>query len=382
MKKSTAEISIFSFICLVALSACANPPINGIVEETKKLPAAVGPDPRPFVIPSSYVCMKTAEPLVIDGKVDESSWQKAAWTKSFVDIEGSMNSVMPRFEARTKMLWDDEYFYVAAKLFEPHIWATITKRNTAIYQDNAFEVFIDPDGDCHSYYEFQMNALNTLWNLYFNRPYKNGGSGNVREMPGQKSAVYVNGTLNDPTDEDEYWAVEIAFPWAAMKQYANVICPPQNNNQWRMNFVRVQWQHRVVDGKYERVPQKGVKSDICEDYWVWSPQGLVSMHRPETWGIVQFSDKPVGTQKVNFINDGQGNIRYLLSKIMYAQKEYYLNNSKYAETVEDLKIDLIDEKIVTIIKNDNGFIASCTAHLEGGTNETMMIDQNGRISTK
>ena len=25
-----------------------------------------------------------------------------------------------------------------------------------------------------------------------------------------------------------------------------------------------------------------------EDNWVWSPQGLVDMHVPERWGVVQF----------------------------------------------------------------------------------------------
>ena len=57
------------------------------------------------------------------------------------------------------MLWDDEYFYVAAELEEPDIWATLTERDAVIFYDNDFEIFIDPDGDSHEYYEFEMNAL-------------------------------------------------------------------------------------------------------------------------------------------------------------------------------------------------------------------------------
>ena len=45
------------------------------------------------------------------------------------------------------MLWDDTYFYVAAHLEEPHVWGTLTKHDTVIFQDNDFEIFIDPDGD-------------------------------------------------------------------------------------------------------------------------------------------------------------------------------------------------------------------------------------------
>ena len=54
-----------------------------------------------------------------------------------------------------------------------------------------------------------------------------------------------------------------------------------------MNCSRVEWRHQVVDGKYRKVPR------TKEDNWVWSPQGVIDMHRPEKWGVVQFStDKP------------------------------------------------------------------------------------------
>lgn len=32
-------------------------------------------------------------------------------------------------------------------------------------QDNDFEVFLDPDGDNHNYYEIEINAHNTVWDL-------------------------------------------------------------------------------------------------------------------------------------------------------------------------------------------------------------------------
>ena len=63
------------------------------------------------------------------------------------------------------MLWDDEYFYFAAELIEDQIWATLTERDSVIFYDNDFEIFIDPDGDSHQYYEFEINALNTVWDL-------------------------------------------------------------------------------------------------------------------------------------------------------------------------------------------------------------------------
>jgi len=34
--------------------------------------------------------------------------------------------------------------------------------------------------------------------------------------------------------------------------------------------------------------------------WTWSCQGIYSMHMPEMYGYVQFSEKVVGTAKVPF----------------------------------------------------------------------------------
>ena len=51
-----------------------------------------------------------------------------------------------------------------------------------------------------------------------------------------------------------------------------------------MNFSRVEWQPRIVAGRYEKVP------NTREDNWVWSPQGVIDMHLPDRWGYVEFSE--------------------------------------------------------------------------------------------
>src|SRR5207302_4948895 len=68
---------------------------------------------------------------------------------------------------------------VFAELEEPHVWGTITRKNKVIFYDNDFEVFIDPDGDNHNYYEFEINALNTIWELTLVKPYRNGGPAKI-----------------------------------------------------------------------------------------------------------------------------------------------------------------------------------------------------------
>ena len=40
-----------------------------------------------------------------------------------------------------------------ALLEEPKPWASLTLHDSVIFKDNDFEIFIDPDGDNHNYYE-------------------------------------------------------------------------------------------------------------------------------------------------------------------------------------------------------------------------------------
>ncbi len=231
--------------------------------------------------PLRYKAQRAAEPIRVDGKLDDPAWHAAAWTPYFVDIEGDAKP-QPRFRTRVKMLWDDKYFYVAAEMEEPHVWATLTQHDAVIFHDNDFEVFLNPSGDGLNYFEFEINALNTGWDLFLAKPYKQKGrADNSWEIPGLQSAVHVDGTLNDPRDTDRGWTVELAFPWAAFALRAPVK-PPKPGDEWRVNFSRVQWRVDVVDGKYVKTP--GLK----EDNWVWSPQGLIDMHVPEKWGYVRF----------------------------------------------------------------------------------------------
>jgi hypothetical protein len=228
-----------------------------------------------------YDCPRAPSTIRIDGKLDDAAWQSAPWTDVFVDIEGDAKPA-PRYRTRAKMLWDDDHFYIAADLEEPHVWATLTAHDSVIFRDNDFEVFLNPTGDTLNYFEFEINALNTGWDLFLNRPYRKGGKAdNSWEIPGLRTAVAIDGTINDPRDRDRGWTVEMVFPWSAFVERSGK-GRPKPGDEWRVNFSRVEWQHDIVEGKYVKRP--GLK----EDNWVWSPQGLINMHVPEQWGYVRF----------------------------------------------------------------------------------------------
>src|SRR5262245_4743795 len=204
--------------------------------------------PADWPDPLGYVCYRAAAPITIDGKLDDAAWAAAPWSDAFVDIEGDKKA-KPRHRTRMKMLWDDEALYIAAEIVEPHVWATLTKHDSVIFHDPDFEVFLDPDGDNHLYAELELNALNTTWDLLLSKPYKDGGRAiNGWEVIDLKTAVHVNGTINDPSDADTGWMVEIRWPFSGLKELSAANYPPKDKDRWRINFSRVEWDVEIKDG--------------------------------------------------------------------------------------------------------------------------------------
>lgn len=224
--------------------------------------------------PLSYQCLRAQAPIQVDGNITDPAWRNAPWTSDFIDIEGD-SKPRPKYRTRVKMLWDDRYLYIAAELEEPDVKATLTQRDSVIFKDNDFEVFLKPLPATKSYYEFEINALNTGWDLFLPKPYNEGGQAdNSWDIEGLKTAIGVQGTLNNPRDKDQGWTVEMAIPLTAFASRQQVPLP-RDGMTWRINFSRVQW-------------TAGKKN---EDNWVWSPQGVVNMHVPQRWGFLHFSGK-------------------------------------------------------------------------------------------
>jgi hypothetical protein len=243
--------------CILCLAACATL-------------AATAQDAAPA--PKTYECQRATKPLHINGKLNDSAWKKASWTTDFVDIQGAAKP-NPRFRTRIKMLWDDQYLYIAAELEEPDVKATILQHDAVIFHDNDFEVFIKPLPQTESYYEFEMNAFNTSWDLYLNRPYTKGGKAdNSWEIPDLKTAVTIQGSINKSVDKDHGWTLEIAYPWTAFQSRQPEVTQPHPGSEWRVNFSRVEWK----------------TGQPKEDNWVWTPQSVINMHVPEHWGYLHF----------------------------------------------------------------------------------------------
>lgn len=279
--------------------------------------------------PREYTCYRTETPITINGIADEPCWQEATRTAPFVDISGE-GFPTPKYTTTAQMLWDDNYLYIAARLQEDNIKASLTRRDTIIYYDNDFEVFIDPDGDCLNYFEIEVNARNVVFDLMLDRPYRSGGNFMAQwNCPGLQCAVHLEGTLNNPSDTDQAWNVEMAIPHQALT--LNFDNPLKAGKTWRINFSRVEW----------------LKKGGPEENWVWSPTGRIDMHMPERWGYLHFSEKCVEDAKKENLATvliGQ-NTRTLheaayrlLWTMFYAQQDYYAAYKEYLRKIEDFRL--------------------------------------------
>ena len=304
-----------TIVACLALFAMAPAFAQSIMEKYEKY----------LVEPRTYVAYRTEGALNIDGKLDESSWQKAKSTEAFEDISGK-GFAAPKYETTAKMLWDDDYLYVGAILEEPNITAKLTQRDTIIYYDNDFEVFIDPDSDGHNYFEIEVNANNVLFDLMLDKPYRVSGDFFLQwDCPGIKSGIHIEGTKNNPNDTDKYWSVEMAIPRQALTLSFNNLL--KAGNIWRINFSRVEWLKKP------------------EENWVWNATGRIDMHMPDRWGYLLFSGNKVGTIETEMDYPHNRDVYKTMWAIFYAQQDFKGQNKRFA-SLDEIGLTKADTKAI------------------------------------
>ncbi|MCX6232171.1 MAG: carbohydrate-binding family 9-like protein [Bacteroidetes bacterium] len=292
-----------------------------------------------MVEPKHYVCYHTDEAITIDGNLDKKAWQQAEWTDLFVDIEGDKKP-LPKQNTKVKMLWDSTYLYIAAQLDEEHIWAYLENHDDVVYYDNDFEIFIDPDNDANNYFEFEINAKQTVFDLFMPHPYRHSSFAlHNWDFKGLKKAVKIDGTLNNGNDKDKKWTVELAIPFTSLS-FGLDSGKPDTEKLWRINFSRVEWDTKWENGKYVKITDKAGKA-LPEHNWVWSPVGVISMHMPERYGYLKFSTLKAGTAKEEFKLPETEKLKRMLWAVFYREEAYFEKNKKYSAQLAELGNDIL-----------------------------------------
>lgn len=285
--------------------------------------------------PPIYACRYNDKPFELDGNLEKEFWRNIPFTNDFLDIEGSIRP-KPRFRTRAKLAWDEENLYIGALLEGDEIWATLTEHDCVIFQDNDFEIFIDPDSDTQVYCEYEMNALNTTWDLLLTKAYRDGGKPvNGLELKGMRSAVHIDGDLNKPGSHSHSWSVEVVIPFTTLQECAAENRPPRMGEYCRMNFSRVQWKVDIEGGAFKKRQDKATGRPLPEDNWVWAPTGVINIHYPELWAFVFFADK---TQSVSTLSIPEDEYRkWELRKLYYAQQACWDEKGCFTDSLDALQ---------------------------------------------
>lgn len=307
-----------------------------------------------FTTPLNYTVRHTKTPPVIDGDINDGVWKNAGWTAQFQDIEGDLKP-RPALQTQVKMLWDDSCLYIAARLQEPNVWAYLKRHDAVVFHDNDFEVFINPNNTTHQYFEFEVNAINTIFDLFLSKPYRDLGEAmSSWNAEGLRTAVKVQGTLNNPKDTDKGWTVEMAIPFRALS-IGNYLRIPVEGTIWRINFSRVEWGTKVVNGRY--VKETDASGHVKPEHnWVWSPQGLVDMHFPERWGYLQFTRKDTGKMAFS-LPYAERQKRYLWLAY-YREKLWVQKHGKFSPALKELGL----ESAVVVNNHPNSLKLEATDH--------------------
>jgi len=125
-----------------------------------------------------YTCHRTGSPGRLDGKADDAAWLKAPRSPRFVDM---VTGEPGYFDTRAAALWDDDNLYVTFWVEEPFPEAHMIERDGIVFAENDVEIFID-GGD--AYYEFELNAANTVYEVFFiwQDAYRRGGRFDIPEF--------------------------------------------------------------------------------------------------------------------------------------------------------------------------------------------------------
>ena len=217
-----------------------------------------------------YHARKATAAITIDGRLDEADWKAAPESSPFRDISGP-GQPEPTRKSCFKALWDDENIYIAGIVEEPDVQSRLRQRDTIIWKENDFEVFLDPAGKGTGYFEIECNALGTVMDLMMSKPYSAGGDFYMPwDCPGLNLKTHIDGTRNNSADTDTGWTVEMSIP---RKGLMWGFTDPASLKVWRANFSRVEW----------------LRADK-EENWVWSPTGKVDIHIPNLWGYIYFDE--------------------------------------------------------------------------------------------
>jgi hypothetical protein len=218
-----------------------------------------------------YECRRISSDIRLSGRADDPLWNQAQAVKLVNPISGKSC----RYSTTVRLLYNDNYLYIAFECEDNYVWGTITGRDSSIFTEECVEAFICPSGKARQYYELDVSPRNAVFDAFIlnGRSVSGTGGKGFRSWTkytcdGMETHVNINGELGKPGAKS--WTVEYAIPFSSIIGSDNLV--PEPGEEWRINMYRID---SPVKGQLE--------------YYAWSPTGANDFHRFWKFGILKFA---------------------------------------------------------------------------------------------
>jgi hypothetical protein len=218
-------------------------------------------DPVPRIL-----CHRIQSTLTIDGSLDKDGWRRAQRASLRL-----FSGEPPIYNTTVGALWNDDDLYIGFQCDDPEPVGTMTRRDDPLFNDgNVVELFVDPAGEGETFFEFEVNPLGTLMDLFFDRLDRDWRDAVRWDADGIRTAVQIQ---HDPaTAAPAGWTVELAIPF---KNFHTAAHPPRPGHTWRCNFFRYNTVSTLPGDRLELS--------------AWSPTFEKRFDLPQRFGHLQFA---------------------------------------------------------------------------------------------
>ncbi len=260
-----ASVALLSGLsALVALSACAKPgepppggPAGG---------SSAGDAERTVEAVATADVPRARGALVVDGRLDEADWQRAP----LMTFRPHLGRGAPKQATTARLLWTAEHLWLGIVAADDDVFSPYTARDQPLYESEAYEIFIDADGDGARrdgvYVELQSNAFD----VHFDAAFAGGSRKNMQlgyDVPFVTKTV-VDAAAGVVTQE---WLI----PVAALRDVP--AGEPRVGADWQVNLFRLERRRRGDEV-------------IGAEASAWSPPLANDFHRLDRFGVVRFVD--------------------------------------------------------------------------------------------
>ena len=203
----------------------------------------------------------------IDGDLSEPCWQSASKLPLLNNYDGTpINENSFRSYAMT--CYDSDNLYIAFVNRDHQIFSYYSFRDEFLWKEEVVEVFIDTDDFLSTYIELEISPKNVLFDSYIT------DTANIDlvatplfDLEGWHTGVAVHGTINNNSDCDSLWTVEMAIPFTSLESDFNI--KKIADYIWKINFYRLD------------------RDDLGPTNYAWSPT-YGRFHTPSKFGKIIF----------------------------------------------------------------------------------------------